>query len=132
MLMTKRVLAVALAAALVGGWPSVADAAFVAKRAARAYLVRAVPAGAPRVLLHDERSAFFHTDKAWVEPASRCHRRSAEAVSCRMRTLLVPDAAHRKRNWWPISCSGPVLVRRLADGRLKGSQLNYTCRTVRS
>jgi hypothetical protein len=83
------------------------------------------------VLLHDERSAFFHTDQVWVEPASRCHRRAADAVSCRVRTLLVPDAAHRKRNWWPISCRGAVLVRRLADGRLKGSQLNYTCRTVR-
>ena len=132
MLMTKRVLAAALAAALLGGLPSAADAAFVGKRAARAYLLRAVPAGAPRVLLHDERSAFFHTDKSWVEPASGCDRHGGEAVSCGMRTLLVPDAAHHKRNWWPISCSGAVLVGRLADGRLKGSQLDYTCRTVRS
>jgi hypothetical protein len=129
--MTKRVLAAALAAALLGGLPSAADAAFVGKRAARAYLLRAVPAGAPRVLLHDERSAFFHTDTSWVEPAWGCDRHGGEAVSCGMRTLLVPDAAHQKRNWWPISCSGAVLVSRLADGRLKGSQLNYTCRTVR-
>ena len=129
--MTMRVIAVALAVALWGGWPQAADAAFVGKRAARAYLVRALPAGAPRVLLHDERSAFFHTAESWVEPASSCHRRGADGVSCRMRTLLEPDAAHRKRNWWPISCRGAVLVRRLADGRLKGSQLDYTCRTVR-
>jgi hypothetical protein len=129
--MTKRVIAVALTAALWGGWPPAADAAFVGKREARAYLLHAVPAGAPRVLLHDERSAFFRTAESWVEPASRCHRRGAEAVSCRMRTLLVPDAAHRKRNWWPISCRGAVLVARLADGRLKGSQLDYSCRTVR-
>ena len=129
--MTMRVIAVALAVALWSSWPQAADAAFVGKRAARAYLVRALPAGAPRVLLHDERSAFFHTAQSWVEPASRCHRRAADGVSCRMRTLLEPDAAHRKGNWWPISCRGAVLVRRLADGRLKGSQLDYTCRTVR-
>jgi hypothetical protein len=128
--MTMRVFAAALTAALWGGLPPAADAAFVGKRAAREYLVHAVPAGAPRVLLHDERSAFFRTDKSWVEPASGCQRRDAGAVSCRVRTLLVPDAEHRKRNWWPISCSGAVLVGRLADGRLKGSQLDYTCRTV--
>ena len=131
MLTTKRMIAVALAAVLWGGLPSAADAAFVGKRAARAYLLRAVPPDAPRVLLRDERSAFFRTAESWVEPASGCHRRSAEAVSCRMRILLAPDAAHRKRNWWPISCRGAVLVGRRADGRLKGSQLNSTCRTVR-
>jgi hypothetical protein len=128
--MTKCVIAAALTVALWGGLPPAADAAFVGKRAAREYLVHAVPAGAPRVLLHDERSAFFRTAESWVEPASGCQRRDAEAVSCRVRTLLVPDAEHRKRNWWPISCSGAVLVGRLADGRLKGSQLDYTCRTV--
>lgn len=130
MLTSKRVIAAALTAALWGGLPPAADAAFVGKRAARQYLLHAVPAGAPRVLLHDERSAFFRTAESSVEPASDCDRRSAEAVSCSMRTLLVPDAAHRKRNWWPISCSGAVLVEPLADGRLKGSQLNYVCRTV--
>ena len=129
--MTTRVIAAALGAALLGSWAAPADAAFVGKRAARAYLLDAVPPGAPRVLLRDERAAFFRTERVWIEPARRCHRRAAAAVSCRMRTRLVPDAAHRAGNWWPISCSGAVLVRRLDDGRLKGSQLDYTCRTVR-
>jgi hypothetical protein len=129
--MTTRVITAALAVALWSGWAPTADAAFVGKRAARAYLLHAVPRGAPRVLLRDERAAFFHTARLSIEPASRCQRVDAGAVSCRMRARLLPDAAHRKGNWWPISCSGAVLVRRLADGRLKGSQQNYVCRTVR-
>jgi hypothetical protein len=131
--MTKRVIAAALAAALVGGLAApVAGAPFVGKDAARSYLLRAVPKGAPRVLLRDERAAFFRTQRLWVEPASSCHRDAAAAVRCRIQARLVPDAEHRKRNWWPISCDGAVLVKRMDDGRLKGSQLDYTCRTVRS
>lgn len=129
--MTKRLIAVALAIALPGGWAPTAEAAFVSKRAARAYLLRAVPPAAPRVLLSDERSAFFRTAQLSVEPARRCRREDAVAVSCRFRARLVPDAAHRKRNWWPISCRGSVLVRRLGDGRLKGSQQDYVCQTLR-
>jgi hypothetical protein len=130
--MTKRVIAAALAAALVGGSAApVAGAAFVGKDAARTYLLGAVPKGAPRVLLRDERAAFFRTERLSVEPASSCHRDAAAAVSCRIQARLVPDAAHRKSNWWPIDCSGAVLVQRMNDGRLKGSQLNYVCRTVR-
>ena len=131
--MTQRVIAAALAAALVGGSAApVAGAAFVGKQAARTYLVRAVPKGAPRVLLRDERAAFFRTQRLWVEPASNCHRDAAAAVSCRIQARLVPDAEHRKSNWWPISCTGAVLVTRMGDGRLKGSQQHYVCRTVRS
>jgi hypothetical protein len=125
------VIAVALAAALWGGWAPAADAAFVGKRAARTYLLGAVPAGAPRVMLRDERAAFFRTAKLWVQPARDCRRHDAAAVSCAIRARLVPDAAHRGANWWPISCSGAVLVRRQGDGRLKGEQLNYVCRTQR-
>jgi hypothetical protein len=129
--MTTRVIAAALAVALWGAWAPTADAAFVGKREARTYLLHAVPRGAPRVLLRDERAAFFHTAGLWIQPASGCQRRGAGAVSCRMRARLLPDAAHRRGNWWPISCSGAVLVRRLADGRLKGAQQNYMCQTVR-
>ena len=129
--MTKRLIATALAVALAGGWVATADAAFVSKTEARAYLLRAVSKGAPRVLLRDERAAFFATASLWVEPAESCQRRAPTAVNCRFRARLVPDAAHRKRNWWPISCRGSVLVRRLGDGRLKGSQGPYVCRTER-
>jgi hypothetical protein len=132
MLMTKRLIAVALAVASWGGWAASANAAFVSKREARSYLLRAVPPDAPRVLLRDERSAFFRTGRLWVEPAQQCRRHAPTAVSCRFRARLVPDAAHRKRNWWPISCRGAVMVRRMGDGRLKGSQQNYVCRTERS
>jgi hypothetical protein len=130
--MTQRVIVAALAAALVGGSAApVAGAAFVGKQAARTYLVGAVPKGAPRVLLRDERAGFFRTQRLWVEPASSCHRDAAAAVSCRIQARLVPDAEHRRSNWWPISCTGAVLVTRMDDGRLKGSQQNYVCRTLR-
>lgn len=131
MLKTKRLIAVGLAVGLLGGWAPAADAAFVSKRDARAFLLRALPPGGPRALLRDERTLFFRTAHVWVEPARRCRRHHAAAVSCRFRVRLVPDAAHRKRNWWPISCRGAVLVRRLKDGRLKGSPRDYVCRTIR-
>jgi hypothetical protein len=129
--MTKHVIVVLATVAFVGGWAPSAYAAFVSKRDARTYLLGAVPKGAARVMLPDERARFFHPANVWIEPARSCHRRSAEAVSCRIRVRLEPDAAHRAANWWPISCSGAVLVRRLGDGRLKGDQLNYVCRTLR-
>ena len=75
MLKRTHVIALALAVVLVGGWAPTADAAFVAKRAARAYLLDAVPRGAPRVLLPDERATFFRTGRLWVQPARHCHRR---------------------------------------------------------
>ena len=130
MLMPKGVVAVALAVALLGLVPT-ADAAVVTKREARAFLVRAVPPSAPRVMLRDLRATFFRTARLWVEPARRCRRRAATAVSCRYRARLVPDAEHRQRNWWPISCRGVVLVVRRARGRLQGRQRDYVCRTVR-
>jgi len=130
--MTKRLITVALAVGLWGSWAPSADAAFVSKRDARAYLLDAMPPAMPRVLLGDERAGFFRTGQLWIQPAPSCHRQAAIAVSCRFRARLVPDAAHRKRNWWPISCRGTVLVQRRGDGRLKGSQRHYVCRTVRS
>jgi hypothetical protein len=128
---TKRLIAVGLALGLLGGWTPAAEAAFVSKREARAFLLRALPPGAPRAFLRDERTAFFRTAHVWVQPARGCHRRDAAGVSCRFRVRLVPDAAHRAHNWWPISCRGAVLVRRLGDGRLKGSPRDYVCRTTR-
>jgi hypothetical protein len=129
--MSTGAIAAVLAATLLVCWAPAAHAAYVGKRAARAYLLRAVPPEAPRIMLRDERAGFFRTARLWVQPARRCHRRAADAVSCRITVRLVPDAAHRARNWWPISCRGAVLVSRLADGRLKGDQLDYACRTIR-
>lgn len=129
--MTKRLIAVATAVALSTAWTPSAEAAFVAKKAARSYLLKAVPPEAPQVMLGDERAGFFRTERIWVQAAGRCDRRSADAVSCRLTVWLVPDAAHRAKNWWPISCRGAVLVGRLKDGRLTGDQSDYVCRTVR-
>jgi hypothetical protein len=129
--MPKRLLVMAVSIALFVGWTPTADAAFLSKRQARSFLLRAVPPSAPRVLLRDRRSAFFRTARVRVAPARRCRRHGAAAVSCRFRARLVPDAAHRRRNWWPIHCRGAVLVRRRANGRLQGVQRNYVCRTVR-
>jgi hypothetical protein len=130
--MITRLIAVSLAVvASLSGWTSTADAAFVSKHEARKYLLDAVPPDAPRVLLRDERARFFRTARLSVQPARRCHRRAAVAVSCRFRARLEPDAEHRKRNWWPIACRGTVLVRRVDGGRLQALQRDYTCRTVR-
>ena len=130
--MTTRLITVVLAVALWGSWAPSADAAFVSKREARAYLLDAMPPAMPRVLLGDERARFFRTGQLWIQAVRGCDRRAATVVSCRFRARLVPDAAHRKRNWWPISCRGTVLVRRMVDSRLKGSQRDYVCRTIRS
>jgi hypothetical protein len=116
---------------MLGAAVPAADAAYVGKRAARTYLLHAVPKGAPRVMLRDERARFFRTKRLSVEPSRRCARHSAVSVSCRFTALLVPDAAHRSANWWPISCRGSVMVGLLRDGRLTGTQRNYVCRTVR-
>ena len=93
--------------------------------------MRAFPAAAPRALLRDERAAFFSTKRLWVQGARHCGRRDSATVACRFRARLVPDAAHRKRNWWPIACRGKAQARRLRDGRLQGSPRDYVCRTVR-
>ncbi len=130
-MLRTRVIAIAISAVLVGVSAPSADAAFVGKRAARAYLLKAMPKGAPRVMLRDERGRFFRTQKLWVEPSAGCDRESAVAVSCRFVARLVPDAAHRRANWWPISCRGSVQVGLLRDGRLTGSQRDYACRTIR-
>lgn len=130
-LLRTRVIAVVLAAMLLGVSAPAADAAFVAKRAARAYVLENVPPGAARVMLGDERARFFRTERLWVQRAERCHRRSAVAVSCRIVARLVPDAVHRRGNWWPIDCRGSVLVELAGDDRLRGTQLDYVCRTVR-
>ena len=122
----------ALVAALVLVPAASAEGAYVAKRAARDYLRHAIPPAAPRVLLGDERAGFFRTQKLWIEAARNCRRDSAVAVVCRMSVRLVPDAAHRARNWWPIRCRGEVLVSMRSDGKLAGDQLDYVCRSVRS
>ena len=130
--MSARLIAAAvLAIALLGGSVASADAAALSKPEARAFLVRAFPPAAPRALLRDERDAFFSTERLSVERARRCGRRDPVTVACRFRARLVPDAAHRKRNWWPISCHGKVQARRLRDGRLQGAPRAYVCRTVR-
>lgn len=126
-----RVTAAAIIAVVAGASAPAADAAYVGKREARGYLLDAMPKGAPRVMLPDERGRFFRTDRLWVQRADGCRRRSDVAVSCRYVARLVPDASHRARNWWPIRCRGSVLVGRLPDGRLKGTQGDYVCRTVR-
>jgi hypothetical protein len=130
--MTRRLLAAALAAALLSGPAQSAGAVSLSKHEARAFLMRAFSPAAPRALLRDERADFFTTSWLWVQSARRCGRRDAATVACRFRARLVPDAAHRKRHWWPISCHGKVQARRLRDGRLQGSPRDYVCRTVRS
>jgi hypothetical protein len=123
---------VAFVGLLGGAWAPAADAAYVGRSEARAYIVEVVPRGAPSVMLRDERARYFRTARLWVQPAERCRRHSDVAVSCRFVARLVPDAAHQKRNWWPISCRGRVQVGRRSNGRLKATQRDYVCRTARS
>ncbi len=130
--MSERLVAAVLATVLLGGSVASADAATLSKREARAFLVRAFPPAAPPALLRDERAAFFSTARLWLQHARRRGRRDPATVACRFRARLVPDAAHRKRNWWPIACHGKVQARRLRDGGLQGSPRDYVCRTVRA
>ena len=76
-----RVIALTLSVVFAGIFPPAAEAAFVGKDAARAYLLKAVPRGAPRVMLRDERAGFLRTQRVWVQAARGCHRRSAVEVS---------------------------------------------------
>lgn len=126
-------LTAAVVSALVGAgvWAAAADAAFVGREAARSYLLKAVPAAAPGVMLGDARAGFFRTERMWVQRAERCRRRSEVAVSCRFTARLVPDASHRRQNWWPIECRGTLIVGLDRGGRLQGDQGHYTCRTIR-
>jgi hypothetical protein len=119
------------ASLMVAAWAPAADAAFVSKVPARAYLLRAVPPVAPGVMLGDARAKFFRTGRFWVQRAEGCHRHSDVEVSCRFVARLVPDAAHREQNWWPIECRGTLLVGLNDDGRMQGDQGDYTCRTIR-
>lgn len=124
-------MAVAITALLmVAAWAPAADAAFVGKVPARAYLLRAVPGVAPGVMLGDERARFFRTARFWVQRAEGCHRNSDVEVRCRFVARLVPDVPHRKQNWWPIECRGTLLVGLNDDGRMQGDQGDYTCRTI--
>ena len=89
-------------------------------------------ASSPTEHLGDERAGFFRTQRLWIEAARNCRRDSAVEVVCRVNVRLVPDAAHRARDWWPILCRGEVLVSMRPDGKLAGDQLDYVCRSVRS
>jgi len=129
--MTRRLIAAAVITAVLSGAAASASTAPLSKREARAFLMQAFPPAAPRALLRDQRAAFFTTSRLWLQSARRCARRDPATVSCSFRARLLPDAAHRKRNWWPISCRGSVRARRLGDGRLQGLPRNYVCRTVR-
>jgi len=130
-LMTTRLIAAALATAVLGGSTASADAATLSKRDARAFLVRAFPRAAPRALLRAERAEFFTTERLWVQDARRCGRRDAATVTCRF-----------GRAWYPTprtaSATGgrsPVAAkRRRALGRRPpaGLAARLVCRTVRS
>ena len=87
--------------------------------------------GAPLVVVAQP-VEFFTTKRLWIQSARRCGRRDAATVTCRFGVRLVPDAAHREGNWWPVACRGKARARRLGDGRLQGSRRDYVCRTVRS
>jgi hypothetical protein len=129
--MTRRLIAaVAIALALSGSTAS-ATTARLGKGEARAFLMQAFPPAAPRALLRDQRATFFTTGRLWLQDARRCARLDRATVSCRFRARLTPDAGHRKRHWWPISCHGSVRARRLGDGRLQGLPRGYACRRVR-
>jgi hypothetical protein len=127
----RLIAAAVLATALLGGSVARADAAPLSKPEARAFLMRAFPPAAPSALLRDERAKFYSTERLSLARARRCAQRNPVTVACRFRARLVPDAAHRKRHWWPITCHGKVQAQRLRDGSLQGSPRDYVCRTVR-
>src|SRR5688572_18530315 len=104
-----NVAAVVVAAALVA--PAVASATdppvggFLSVDEAIQFQRQYFPREAPK-LLRDRRATFFHTKRPiWV---GGCHRINRPTVTCRFSLKLLPDRAHRKKNWFPIRCRGRV------------------------
>jgi hypothetical protein len=129
--MTAAALAVAAAVALAAPATAAADptiGGYLSKAGAIAFQKRYFPPEAPK-LLRDRRATFFHTRRPiWV---GDCARRSRPSVVCRFSLKLVPDRAHRRRNWWPIRCRGRVRARHRTDGSIVGDVRGYRCRTVK-
>jgi hypothetical protein len=125
-----KVAAVVVAAALVG--PAVASGSdspvggFLSVDEAIQFQKRYFPRAAPK-LLRDRRATFFHTKRPiWV---GRCHRVNRPRVTCRFSLKLLPDKAHRKKNWFPIRCRGRVRARHRTDGSIVGDVRTYRCVT---
>ena len=126
-----KVAAVVVAAALVG--PAVASASeppiggFLSVDEAIRFQKQYFPPQAPK-LLRDRRATFFHTKRPiWV---GRCHRDKRPTVTCRFSLKLLPDKAHRKKNWFPIRCRGRVRARHRTDGSIVGDVRTYRCATI--
>ena len=94
---------------------------------AKRFQKRYFPPEAPK-LLRDKRATFFHTKRPiWV---GRCRRINRPTVTCRFSLKLLPDEAHRKKNWGPIRCRGWVRSRHRTDGSIVGDVRKYRCRTI--
>jgi hypothetical protein len=100
---------------------------FLSKADAVAFQKQYFPPEAPK-LLRDRRATFFHTKRPiWV---GACRRQARPTVTCRFSLKLVPDRAHRRRNWFPIRCRGWVRSRHRTDGSIVGDVRRYHCRTI--
>ena len=126
-----KVAAVVVAAALVG--PAAASASeppiggLLSVDEAIRFQKQYFPPQAPK-LLRDRRATFFHTKRPiWV---GRCHRDKRPTVTCRFSLKLLPDKAHRKKNWFPIRCRGRVRARHRTDGSIVGDVRTYRCATI--
>ena len=126
-----KVVAVVVLAALVG--PAVASASgspsggFLSVDGAIRFQKQYFPREAPK-LLRDRRATFFHTKRPiWV---GRCHRVKRPTVTCRFSLKLLPNKAHRKKNWLPIRCRGRVRARHRKDGSIVGDVRTYRCATI--
>lgn len=131
----KRIAPLTIALTLAGGGIATAQGQVVAgdlsKKDARGFIKRQLgERDVSRVLLGDERAAFFSPRAVRVEKAKNCQRFDRSTVTCRFHLRLKPDKAHRKANWFPIRCKGAVKALRLSDGGIGGDMGDYKCVTV--
>ena len=117
--------------ALIGGIASAGDppiGGYLKVREAIQFQKQYFPPQGPR-LLRDRRATFFHTKRPiWV---GECQRVKRPTVVCRFSLKLIPDKAHREKNWWPIRCRGWVRARHRIDGSIVGDVRRYHCRTIK-
>jgi hypothetical protein len=125
-----RAVALVIVAALAGPAAAQGDppiGGFLPVDEAIRFQKRYFPPQAPK-LLRDKRATFFHTKRPiWV---GKCRRLNRPTVTCRFSLKLLPDKAHRKKNWSPIRCRGWVRARHRTDGSIVGDVRKYHCRNI--
>lgn len=104
-----------------------AQAPALSKAQARKHVTRVFPSVAPSMLLQDERSRIYVTEKLHVERAKECTQVNPNTVDCAFTlqfTGLAPEVGETPVTSGRTLCEGELRVRRWKNG-----PLGYTMRT---